>query len=371
MITTIFDLFLLFSSLHGFLFSAFLLRNYANNSYGIRYLNFLILAVALNNLQSWLLALDFPLLDYIQMPWHFLLAPMFYTFLLNYLDLKNKYFNVLKVFTPFFILSIILQVSYLTFLRESTSRGEFERIYEKYTGIEELVSYVSSLALFAYSLFIIKNYNKKRYDFELFDDLKWIRNFIVFASISYIVWGAALLMKFVLNFENFIVFYYPLRVLTTILIYWLGYELLITIRKIKERKIIRKKHPREHKKAYNLDSKYNNLLAHIENNTRFLDPIISIDGLAQECEMSSSQLSKIINEHTGQNFNQFINGLRVNYSKKLLLDTSYSKFTITSIALESGFNSKSTFYNAFKKHTGMTPSEFKKIDILTETNIDI
>ena len=82
------------------------------------------------------------------------------------------------------------------------------------------------------------------------------------------------------------------------------------------------------------------------------------------------QLSKIIKEHTEQNFNQFINGLRVRYSKKLFLDTSYAKFTITSIALESGFNSKSTFYYAFKKHAGMTPTEFKKIAIPTEMSID-
>ncbi len=343
MIATIFDLFLLFSALHGFFFSAFLYRNYANNHYGIRYLNFLILVVALNNLQSWLLAIDFPLLDYIQVPWHFLLAPMFYTFLLNYLNIKDKYFNVLKVFIPFFLLSIILQVYYLTVLRGAASRTEFEWVYEKYTGIEELVSYVSSLLLFGYSLFIIKNYHKKSCDMELFDDLKWIKNFIIFAGISYIVWGAALLMKFVLNFESFIIFYYPLRVLTTVLIYWLGYELLITIRKVKERKIIRKKHSVERKRASNLNNKYTNLLAYIEDNRRFLDPALSIDSLAQECDMSSSQLSKIINEYRGQNFNQFVNSLRVDYSKKLFLDTSYVKFTITSIALESGFNSKSTF----------------------------
>jgi AraC-like DNA-binding protein len=45
--------------------------------------------------------------------------------------------------------------------------------------------------------------------------------------------------------------------------------------------------------------------------------------------------------------------------KRLLMDKDYKKFTITAIAFESGFNSKSAFNSAFKEITGMTPTEYK------------
>ncbi len=51
--------------------------------------------------------------------------------------------------------------------------------------------------------------------------------------------------------------------------------------------------------------------------------------------------------------------MRVEQAKTLLLDPEYENYTITSIGLESGFNSKSTFYTVFKKYSGSTPVEFK------------
>ena len=51
--------------------------------------------------------------------------------------------------------------------------------------------------------------------------------------------------------------------------------------------------------------------------------------------------------------------MRVKQAKKFLLDHKYEGYTIASIGLESGFNSKSAFYDVFKKHTGMTPLAFK------------
>ena len=51
--------------------------------------------------------------------------------------------------------------------------------------------------------------------------------------------------------------------------------------------------------------------------------------------------------------------MRIQQSKKLLIDEKYANYTIVSIGLESGFNSKSTFYNVFKKHVGCTPLAYK------------
>jgi AraC-like DNA-binding protein len=61
-----------------------------------------------------------------------------------------------------------------------------------------------------------------------------------------------------------------------------------------------------------------------------------------------------------KNNNNFINEHRINLSKNLLRNQAYQQYTITSIGLESGFNSKSAFYHTFKKQTGVTPSAYQK-----------
>jgi AraC-like DNA-binding protein len=72
------------------------------------------------------------------------------------------------------------------------------------------------------------------------------------------------------------------------------------------------------------------------------------------------QLSQVINEKTGQNFNQFINTFRVEESKILLGSSQFNKLTIDAISEKSGFKSKSTFYEAFKAQMSMTPKQYVK-----------
>jgi len=62
-----------------------------------------------------------------------------------------------------------------------------------------------------------------------------------------------------------------------------------------------------------------------------------------------------------RNFCEFINGYRIEESKRQLFDPARQERSILDIAYEVGFNSKSTFNSAFKKHTGPKPSEFRAV----------
>ena len=102
------------------------------------------------------------------------------------------------------------------------------------------------------------------------------------------------------------------------------------------------------------------LQAFVITNRPYLAPELSLAQLSEQVNIPSHYLSQVINEKLHCNFLDFINGYRVEEAKEKLIDPKLSHYTIMAVAYEAGFNAKSTFYAVFKKHTGMTPSQFKK-----------
>jgi len=95
-------------------------------------------------------------------------------------------------------------------------------------------------------------------------------------------------------------------------------------------------------------------------NKYYLDRELSLPLLAKMFDISSSNLSQIINQHFKQNFFDFVNYYRVEEFKLMVNDPSKSKFSILGIAFECGFKSKSSFNKTFKRFTGQNPSSFQK-----------
>jgi AraC-like DNA-binding protein len=111
----------------------------------------------------------------------------------------------------------------------------------------------------------------------------------------------------------------------------------------------------------NLASRYQNrLLAAMESQKLYLNTDLSMVDMARDLSIPAKHLSYVINTMLHSNFYDFINFYRIEESKGLLVHPETGKKNILQIAFCVGFNSKSTFNAAFKKHTGMTPSEFRK-----------
>jgi len=91
----------------------------------------------------------------------------------------------------------------------------------------------------------------------------------------------------------------------------------------------------------------------------YMNPKLALTDLARAVELHPMYISQIINETQKQNFSDFVNGYRIENCKRLLMKPQ-QELNMFGIALESGFNSKSVFNRAFKKHTGLTPKEFRK-----------
>jgi len=89
----------------------------------------------------------------------------------------------------------------------------------------------------------------------------------------------------------------------------------------------------------------------------YLEPKLTLHTLAKRLDISPNHLSQIINQFEGQNFNDFVNKYRVEEFIKRAASND-KNLTLLALALESGFNSKSTFNAVFKKQKGATPSKF-------------
>ncbi len=92
----------------------------------------------------------------------------------------------------------------------------------------------------------------------------------------------------------------------------------------------------------------------------YLNSELTMPQLADQLKIAPHHLSQVINEQYALNFSDFVNQFRIEEMKARLVDPEYHHIKIEEIAFETGFNSKSTFQAAFKKFTGLTPSQYRK-----------
>lgn len=107
-------------------------------------------------------------------------------------------------------------------------------------------------------------------------------------------------------------------------------------------------------------NQYHQLCEYIEQEQVYLKPALTLNELSELTKIPMRQLSQAINQHGRKNFSEFINGYRIEEAKKRLLQPKDSGETILEVMYQVGFNSKSVFNTAFKKQTGMTPSQYKQ-----------
>jgi len=103
------------------------------------------------------------------------------------------------------------------------------------------------------------------------------------------------------------------------------------------------------------------LLAFVKTEKPYQESELTIADLAERVNIPTHYLSQTINEKLNCTFLDFINEYRVEEAKLKLRDENYENYTIIAIAYEAGFNSKTAFYTAFKKFTGTTPSQYRKL----------
>lgn len=280
-------------------------------------------------------------------------------------------------FVPFFI---TLGISAFIFLKDvvydhwimeqafSYHFGTKGELAENGTGfLSELLSYLVYISIFAYFIATIRLYRKyEKYILAQFSfteeiDLSWLRNFLYAVVIGQLIWLIFQIIDLAspegLSYIQGWYAYFAWGVI----IYYLGFKGYgLTGEKIRALHFEEKAAILPQKPIALPVVSAENILSNLRDTQSYLDPTLSLKELADSLQMPPLQLSQTINSQLGKNFNELVNGFRVEAVKEKLLDTSQAHLSILGIAFECGFNSKATFNRTFKQLTGFTPSQYVK-----------
>lgn len=102
------------------------------------------------------------------------------------------------------------------------------------------------------------------------------------------------------------------------------------------------------------------IITALEKEKVYREENITLSKISDLLSIPLHHLSQVINEKLQKNFNELINSYRIEEAKKKLIESDKKENSILEIAYDVGFNSKTVFNRAFKKYTGMTPSQFRK-----------
>jgi AraC-like DNA-binding protein len=178
-------------------------------------------------------------------------------------------------------------------------------------------------------------------------------------------------LGFVISFSTFyilvfttdmnILYDYSISFSMSFFIYWIGYIGYVypeVFAGFNNSKSISSKYEKPALKEAETPFYLSRLLDLMQKEKPYLKSNLKLGDLAIDLGMTPHQLSQLINQQLNQNFTDFINQYRIREAQKLVLeDTQDSK--LIGIAIDVGFNNKTSFIAAFKKFTGMLPSEFR------------
>jgi AraC-like DNA-binding protein len=269
-------------------------------------------------------------------------------------------------------LPVVIQVLFSVFVRLQNIYWDGTRESLSWLGYYGYVVWMNNPTIYivASMLIIIYAYKSQKLlnsvdeKFEIENKkLLWIkriiRSYLVYFSFALIILLIDLLVYKSGNSGSYFYFtrfyYYPFFIGIAVLTYWIGLEgfsrrndpelsikTTISSEELERLKIISEK-----------------LKVAMDDDKLFKDQELSVNNLAKQLDIKPYLISRCLSEIYNKRFNDYINEYRVKEVQVLLQDSNNSKYTLLSLAMDAGFNSKSSFNRAIKKQLGISPSELK------------
>ncbi|MDE5789649.1 MAG: helix-turn-helix domain-containing protein [Muribaculaceae bacterium] len=118
-----------------------------------------------------------------------------------------------------------------------------------------------------------------------------------------------------------------------------------------------------------MDSLWNRIKTVMEDESAFCDQDFSMQKLAELVNSNTKYISQTINHKTGQKFTSYLSEKRIDVACQRFIDNeTYGHVTLEAIIADVGYKSRSSFIKAFKRYTGLTPSEYRKIALEKATD---
>ncbi|MCP5493376.1 MAG: helix-turn-helix transcriptional regulator [Leptospiraceae bacterium] len=146
-------------------------------------------------------------------------------------------------------------------------------------------------------------------------------------------------------------------ILNIYLLSWRHPDFLQDLNRIIEEQ--KKKYVKSHIDSLDIEIIKEKLEHFMQQDKPYLEEDVSLEFIATNLKLSNHQLSQFLNQILKKSFYQYINEFRVQEAIKIIQNDP--KINILNVAYKVGFNSKSSFNTTFKKITGTTPSEYKKL----------
>ena len=353
----------------GILYGGILIRSTGNNKMANRILGTILFFLSYRLLVQILRLFGLGRYDgwyYIMLDFSWIHGPLLYFYVKSYLTQNFKFKKRdLVHFVPF-----VVQIAFSIFVRLQNLYWEGTRESLSWLGYWGYVVWMNlSTIYFVASILIIGYANKSQNFIKSVSEnatvsgehLHWLKRvllaFKVYFTLVLLILIVDLLVINQANFTSYFYFtqfyYYPFFIGISGLTYWLG---LAGYRR-KDSKF--QKSAVTEEELEQLKIMANILDQAMTANKWFKDPELSLNSLASKLEVRPYLLTKCLNTVKHKKFNDYINELRVEELQVLLQQPKNQKYTLLSLAFESGFNSKSSFNRAVKKHLGMAPSKLK------------
>lgn len=238
------------------------------------------------------------------------------------------------------------------------------------TRISLVLVNVTGLAYAIYVLWQVRSHRKNIRKFFSYSDeidLQWIRNLAIGMMLIWgVVWGVGLAhrLELPLFFHSNSLIYLAVSCFVFAIGYF-GFKQgrIFSFDSVPPVELEPEPSGKYHKsglKRQDQDLLLDKLKEYMERETPYLNPQLTLGELAEKIELSPHHLSQLINDGLEQNFFEFVNQFRVAAFQNAVRHPANKHLTLLAIAMDCGFNSKSSFNRTFKQLTGQTPSQYAK-----------
>ncbi len=213
---------------------------------------------------------------------------------------------------------------------------------------------LSPTQLVLYSSIILFKRLREKYNLILNQaHFKWIKMMFSLLFIFAII-ESVIITKWIITNQITLQFKYVPLAFFSLIIYVIAYLAIVQPETLFSFNVLKIK-----KLNGDLTKQYASDLINLMNEEKlYLNSELKYSEIASRLGISARYLTEVLNREIGKGFNDFINQYRVSEVQRRIQNNEIENLTLYAIALESGFNSKSSFNRIYKKHTGLTPSQF-------------